>query len=87
LVNGYVNISKNSTINLPGIYSEYLGKTSATLANNSSGSIQVGDITQNKSVFIKYTITRSTSVEQGTIIFDSVSDTTFQLSASLMIVE
>ncbi len=79
LVNGYVNISKNSTINLPGIYSEYLGKTSATLANNSSGSIQVGDITQNKSVFIKYTITRSTSVEQGTIIFDSVSDTNISI--------
>ncbi len=74
---GYVFVDPKNDIHisLPGIYGEYESEVSANLADNSTGTISVGDITQNKAVWIDYQILRSTSVEQGTVMMTNKSGT------------
>jgi hypothetical protein len=72
--NGYNNPGRNIAINIEGLYGEFEYNKTATLANNSSGTTVIGSTTQNKSIFIKYTITRGTTQEQGTIWVNNKND-------------
>jgi len=81
LINGvtsgyiFVDPKNNIYISAPGIYGEFETPATTALADNSTGAITVGDITQNESVKIEYKINRGTSEEVGTIVMTKKADT------------
>ncbi len=72
---GYVNDQRNISIIIPGLYSEKELSVNTTFPDNSSGTISVGNITQNRAIYIDYEIDRSTSKEMGTIMMTNKADT------------
>ena len=70
----FVDPENDIHISIPGIYGEFETPATATLADNSTGTTQVGNTAQNKSVFIKYIITRGSDQEQGSIWMDNEND-------------
>ena len=75
----FVNLEKNISVSVPGIYGEYSSEKTMTLIDNSSGNTQVGVTGQNKSSYIKYNVTRGSLKEQGTIWFDNKNDTNISI--------
>jgi hypothetical protein len=57
----------NADIRYNGIYPEQELKLSSTLVNNSTDSISIGDKSYNRSIEIKYNITRGTDYRTGTL--------------------
>jgi hypothetical protein len=68
---GYINPAKNIAINIPGIYTEFETPATATLADNSTGTIQVGDTIQNKTITITYDIVRGGLHRTGVVTMTS----------------
>jgi hypothetical protein len=62
-----VNPQKGTQIYFPGSYPEIQEKISSTLANNSTDSISIGQKDYNRSIEIKYNITRGTSYKTQTL--------------------
>lgn len=77
LNNGYINTSSLSTsfinlqigqiINIPGIYPEYQQRQSVTLANNSTDSISIADLTYNRTIELKINLVRGTDYQTKTL--------------------
>ena len=64
----FVNPTTGRNIQIPGIvYPEFETNLSATLENNTTTNIQIGDSLQNQSITIEYTCTRGTTYEKGTL--------------------
>lgn len=58
----------------PGLYPEYESQSTLVLADNSSGKITVGNITQNKNISISYDVSRGGLEEQGQIWLTNRND-------------
>lgn len=66
--------SENICLHVTGLYPEQ-EKAVITLADNSSGTIVIGNTAQNKAVRVDYILTRGTSYEQGTIYLTAKAGT------------
>jgi hypothetical protein len=77
VTSGYIFVDPKNDIHIsvPGVYGEYEPSVVVTLANNSGSTIIVGDITQNKFLYIDYTISRSGLTEGGTILMTNKTGT------------
>lgn len=62
-----VNTEKSISISIPGTYPEYQQNQSTTLANNSTDSISIANISYNRSINIDYTITRNGQYRTGSM--------------------
>jgi len=63
----FVNLTNGTCITGLGVYPEYQQNQSVTLENNSTDSISIGDKSYNRSIEIKYNITRGTDYRTGTL--------------------
>ena len=79
--NELMNLYNQVNIVIPNTYPEYDILPETVLTDNATGTTQIGDTTQNKSIFIKYSITRNTSREEGTIWIDNKSDTNISIKS------
>lgn len=62
-----VDPANNLSISVDGFYGETEVITDTTLSDNTTTDIIVGDITQNQSVTVEYTLVRNSVVESGTL--------------------
>ncbi len=62
----FTNLELGTFISIPNTYSEYQQKQSVTLADNSTDSIPIADLTYNRAIELKYTIQRGTNYRTGT---------------------
>lgn len=63
----FTNIYSMTSVNVPGIYSEYQQNQNTTLTNNSTDSISIADLSYNRSINIDYTITRNGQYRTGSM--------------------
>jgi len=67
IVKSFVNAQIGTFISIPNIYPEYQQKQSVTLANNSTDSISIADLSYNRFVELKVNMVRGTDYQTKTL--------------------
>jgi hypothetical protein len=67
LIKSFINLSKGYSILIPNTYPEIQQNNSYTLADNSTDSISIADLSYNRTIELSYNITRNSVIRTGRI--------------------